>query len=52
VLSESIAAVDPKVSALDGRIRVILGVPPANQGAAASGAPPRPAPPAARASGR
>ena len=51
VLSESIAAVDPKVSALDGRIRVILGVPPANAGAA-SGAPPRPAPPAARASGR
>ena len=59
VLSESIAAVDPKVGALDSRIRVILGVPPANQGAApggnggaASGPPPRPAPPAARASGR
>jgi len=60
VLSESIAAVDPKVGALDARIRVILGVPPANQGAApggnggvaASGPPPRPAPPAARASGR
>ena len=51
VLSESIAAVDPKVSALDARIRVILGVPPANAGAA-SGPPPRPAPPAARASGR
>ena len=60
VLSESVAAVDPKVGALDARIRVILGVPPANQGAApganggaaASGPPPRPAPPAARASGR
>ena len=38
--------------ALDARIRVILGVPPATQGSAASGAPPRPAPPAARASGR
>ena len=52
VLSESIAAVDPKVSALDARIRVILGVPPANQGAAASGPQIRPAAPAARASGR
>lgn len=56
VLTESVAAVDPKVSALDGRIRVILGVPPANQGAspgpAASGAPARPAAPAARASGK
>lgn len=52
VLSESIAAVDPKVGALDARIRVILGVPPANSGPAASGAPARPAPPAARASGR
>jgi uncharacterized membrane protein YheB (UPF0754 family) len=51
VLSESVAAVDPKVAALDGRIRAILGVPPANA-AAASGQPPRPAPPAARASGR
>ena len=51
VLSESVAAVDPKVAALDGRIRAILGVPPANA-AAASGPPPRPAPPAARASGR
>ena len=52
VLSESISAVDPKVGALDARIRVILGVPPANSGPAASGPPPRPAPPAARASGR
>jgi hypothetical protein len=52
VLSESIAAVDPKVGALDARIRVILGVPPANSAPAASGPPPRPAPPAARASGR
>jgi hypothetical protein len=51
VLSESVAAVDPKVAALDARIRVILGAPPANAGAA-SGPPPRPAPPAARASGR
>jgi hypothetical protein len=59
VLSESVGAVDPKVAALDGRIRAILGVPPANPAAAsgsaapaASGPPPRPAPPAARASGR
>ena len=52
VLAESIAAVDPKVGALDARIRVILGVPPASQGPAASGARPAPAGPAARASGR
>ena len=53
VVAESVPAVDPKVSALDARIRVILGVPPANQGAAPSGAPPtRPAAPAARASGK
>ena len=53
VLSESIAAVDPKVGALDARIRVILGLPPAaSQSQAASGTPARPAPPAARASGR
>jgi len=54
VLAESIAAVDPKVGALDARIRVILGVPPASQGPAASGPQARPAPagPAARASGR
>jgi uncharacterized protein len=51
VLSESIAAVDPKVGALDARIRVILGVPPA-PGAAASGPAIRPAAPAARASGK
>ena len=51
VLAESIAAVDPKVGALDARIRVILGVPPATP--AASGATPaRPAPAAARASGK
>ena len=61
VLSESVAAVDPKVSALDAKIRGILGVPPAQPqgaapggapGAGTSGAPPRPAPPSARASGR
>jgi len=53
VLAESVAAVDPKVGALDARIRVILGVPPANQAPASSGAPPpRPAAPAARASGK
>ena len=61
VLSESVAAVDPKVGALDARIRVILGVPPAqtpsgaqgaNPGPANSGPPQRPAAPAARASGR
>jgi len=51
VLAESIAAVDPKVGALDARIRVILGLPPAAP--AASGTPPaRPAPAAARASGK
>ena len=51
VLAESLAAVDPKVGALDARIRVILGVPPATP--AASGTPPaRPAPSAARASGK
>ncbi len=52
VLAESMSAVDPTVGALDSRIRVILGVPPATQGAGASGPPPRPAPPAARASGK
>ena len=53
VVSESVAAVDPKVGALDARIRAILGVPPAaSPGQAASGPPPRPAAPAARASGR
>jgi len=53
VLAESVAAVDPKVGALDARIRVILGVPPANQAPASSGSPPaRPAAPAARASGK
>lgn len=51
VLAESVAAVDPKVGALDARIRVILGVPPASRGPAASGTPP--ARPASRpASGR
>ena len=53
VVAESVPAVDPKVSALDARIRVIIGVPPANRGSAPSGAPPaRPAAPAARASGK
>jgi hypothetical protein len=56
VLAESIAAVDPKVAALDGRIRVILGVPPAAPASAASttprARPAAPAAPAARASGK
>jgi hypothetical protein len=54
VLAESVAAVDPKVGALDARIRVILGVPPANQAPASSGSPPaRPAaPPPGRAASR
>jgi len=53
VVAESVPAVDPKVSALDARIRAILGVPPANQAPAPSGAPPaRPSAPAARASGK
>ncbi len=54
VLADSMAAVDPKVGALDARIRVILGVPPATPSApAASGTPSgRPAAAAARASGK
>jgi uncharacterized protein len=52
VLAESMTAVDPKLGALDGRIRTILGVPPAAQGSGASGPPPRPGAPAARASGK
>jgi uncharacterized protein len=54
VLSESLAAVDPKVGALDARIRIILGVPPAQAAtpAASSTPPARPAAPAARASGK
>ena len=51
VLAESMATVDPKVGALDAKIRVILGVPPATPAPAASAAP-RPAAPAARASGK
>jgi hypothetical protein len=38
VLTESRPAVDPKIQALDGRIRVILGVPPATPAPAASAA--------------
>lgn len=54
LLAEARPVVDPKVQALDGRIRVILGVPPAAPPAAAASAaaPARPAAPAARASGK
>jgi len=53
VLADSVAAVDPKVGALDARIRAILGVPPAPPTPAASGTrPARPAPPAAAASSK
>ena len=45
VLTESRPVVDPKIQALDGRIRVILGLPPAAPAPAASGtAGPRPSP--------
>lgn len=45
VLTESRPVVDPKIQALDGRIRAILGLPPAAPAAAASGtAGPRPGP--------
>jgi len=52
LLAESQPVVDPKVQALDGRIRVILGLPPAQRepGAAASGPGPRPTP--AKATGK
>jgi hypothetical protein len=54
LLTEGRSLVEPKVQALDGRIRAILGVPPATPGTpAASAAPPaRPAAPAAKASGK
>ncbi|MGZ5158818.1 MAG: DUF2059 domain-containing protein [Caldimonas sp.] len=51
LLAEARPVVDPKVQALDGRIRVILGVPPATPPASAA-APARPAAPAAKASGK
>jgi len=47
LLTESQPVVDPKLTALDGRIRVILGIPPAP---AAGPAPARPAAPARAAS--
>ena len=46
LLAEMPALLDPKLAALDGRIRVILGVPPAN--GAPPPAPPAPPSPAAR----
>jgi uncharacterized protein len=54
LLADARPVVDPKVQALDGRIRVIFGVPPATSSpSAASATPPaRPAAPAARASGK
>ena len=47
VLAESGPVVDPKIKALDSRMRVILGVPPAAQAAPASQAP-RPGPASTR----
>ena len=47
VLNEAQPVVDPKMQALDGRIRVILGLPPAAQAAPASQAP-RPGPASTR----
>lgn len=44
VLTESRPAVDPKIQALDGRIRVILGLPPAAPAPAGASAPPGPRP--------
>lgn len=43
LLAEVPALLDPKLQALDGRIRVILGVPPAGSAAPAAAAPARPA---------
>ena len=44
VLAESRPVVDPKIQALDGRIRVILGLPPAAPAPAAASAPAGPRP--------
>ncbi len=44
VLREAGPLVEPKLQALDGRIRVILGVPPAGANSGAAAAPPAPAP--------
>ncbi|MEO8080796.1 MAG: hypothetical protein ABI641_09715 [Caldimonas sp.] len=53
LLSEIRPLLDPKVQALDSRIRVILGVPPAQQAAPASSAkPPASAKAASRAAGK
>ena len=51
VLADARPVVDPKVQALDGRIRAILGVPPATPAASAA-SPVRAAAPAAKASGK
>ena len=56
LLAESQPVVDPKLTALDGRIRVILGLPPAPAGAPTAGtttpSPGVPPPPPARAASR
>ena len=56
LLAESQPVVDPKLTALDGRIRVILGLPPAPAGAAGTGSgatsPGAPPPSPARAASR
>jgi hypothetical protein len=52
LLADAQPVADPKVRALDGRIRVILGVPPAPAAPSSASAPARPAAPAAKASGK
>lgn len=51
LLADARPVVDPKVQALDGRIRLIFGVPPATPAGSAT-PPARALPPAARASGK
>jgi hypothetical protein len=52
LLTDARPVVDPKLQALDGRIRQILGVPAAPAASAPPAGPARPAAPAARASGK
>lgn len=52
MLTEAQPAVDPKVKALDGKIRSILGVGPAPAAPSGPAAPPRPAPSAATTGGK
>ena len=56
LLADSVPVVDPKVQALDGRIRVILGLPPAAPAASGTATRPlgpvKPAPSASKAAGK